>query len=95
MVIIVCLTHRTRVTASMDEDLPRPAAKPRTAPARAWIGRGVQLAAAAVLVAGLAQLLPGGLLAETSAGAAVQNAMRAVARAIGTVSACRLTLKTW
>ena len=91
--IVVRLTYRTRVTASMDEDLPRPAAKPRTAAARAWISRGVQLAAVAVLVAGLAQLLPGGLLAETTAGAAVQNVMRAVARAIGTVSAHQLTIK--
>ena len=91
MVIVVGSTHRTRLTESMDEDVPRPAAK-RTAATRAWLGRGVQLAAAAALVAGLAQLLPGGLLAETTAGAAVQNVVRAVARALGTVSAHRLTI---
>lgn len=74
-----------RMTESFDEDNSRAGSK-ATAKRSILVTRAIQAAAVAAVVVLYYQLMPGGLLAETGLGQAVQNLARAVARTVATVS---------
>ena len=76
-------TGRSRLaTESFDEDGPRLSPKKRSK----LVQRSIYAGAAVVAFLVFNQLMPGGLLAETSAGQFVQGIARAVANTIASVS---------
>lgn len=81
------VSRRTRATGSIDEDSPSISRKPKKS---TLVTRGLQAAAAVLVVALVAQLLPGGLLGNTAAGLAVQSKLQAVSRALNLVSHSRV-----
>lgn len=72
------------MTESFDEDNAKGGTK-ASAKQTMLVKRGIQVAAVAAVAVLYYQLMPGGLLAETGLGHAVQNLARAVARSIATV----------
>lgn len=73
------------MTASFDEDFQqKPANKSLMQPI--FVRRAIIAGAVGAVVVLYYQLMPGGLLADTGLGQAVQNIARAVARTIATVS---------
>ncbi len=72
------------MTESFDEDNQKAGSRTNIRQT-VLVRRGVQLAAVAAVVVLYYQLMPGGLLSETSLGQAVQNLARAVARLVATV----------
>ena len=72
------------MTESFDEDNQKAGGK-ASAKQSILVTRAIQVAAVAAVVILYYQLMPGGLLAETGLGHAVQDVARAVARTIAAV----------
>jgi len=51
-----------------------------------WVQRGVALACVGVVVVSYTQLMPGGLLSDTSLGQVVQGIARTIARSVAAVN---------